>query len=121
MKESVFIKTLQNKVRQLRDECGDAFLELMIDTIELKDAQQREITTLYGFEYNLACSRHWDKEQNIHIFYDGFTDKHLSTLYRDICRSETRPAHIHISFDGMNDLDEAIHGNIDLEFDEFHE
>lgn len=121
MREAVFFKEIVQKINRLQEECGNAFLELMVDIIILKDSEGREIRTLYGYEYNLARSRHWDKEQKIYIFYDGFTDKHLTKLYNDIVKTTPEPASISFEIDGMNDLDEAIHGNIDLEFNNIHE
>lgn len=121
MREAAFFNKVLQKVSQLQKECGNAFLELMVDTIILKDSEGREIRTLYGFEYNLARSRHWDKQQQNYIFYDGFTDRHLTKLYNDIIKTIPEPASIHFVIDGMNDLDEAIHGNIDLEFNNIHE
>lgn len=120
MKESAFCKIILENIDRLQKEYGDTFLELLVDTIILKDIHDREIGIMYGFDYNLARSRHWDKEQKNYIFYDGFNERHLFRLFNDIQKRNPAPARITLLLDGMNDLDEAIHGQIDLELDNFH-
>jgi hypothetical protein len=93
----------------------------MVDTIILKDRNGLDLDTIYGFEYNLSRSRHWDKEQSVYIMYDGFTDSHLLKLYKALSRFEPRPSFLTVNIEGIDDLDEAIHGTIDMEFEDINE
>lgn len=121
MKPEKFTRMLLQKMDALQKESGDAFLELMVDTIILKDRKGQETGILYGFEYNLTRSRHWDKEQSIYILHDGFTDAHMMNLYKALCRFEPKPYMLTVNIEGIDDLDEAIHGTLEMEFDDIHE
>ncbi|MDZ7822037.1 MAG: hypothetical protein U5N26_09635 [Candidatus Marinimicrobia bacterium] len=69
------------------------------------------------WKYNLSRSRHWDKQQNNYIFYDGFSHDHLLHFFNDLMELEPVPGRITLNVEGMNDLDEPIHNRIDLELD----
>ncbi|MBW6458159.1 MAG: hypothetical protein K0B52_03250 [FCB group bacterium] len=121
MKLQKFKEAVLRTIDKLHSESGDEFLELMIDTIIIRDQNNDQINTFYGLEYNLSRSRHWDKEEKNYILYDGFTDEHLKTLYQDIMTLHKQPAYVTIFIDGMNDLDEPIREQIDLELSNINE
>lgn len=100
----------------LQSESGEEFLELMVDTIDIYNKKNNKIASMFGWEYNLSRSRHWDKEQENHIMYDGFTEDHLTDLYNDILDFDDDITKIILSVDGMNDLDEPIHNEIVVEY-----
>jgi hypothetical protein len=100
---------------KIQNESGEEFLELLVDTIVLQDEDENEIDTLNGWEYNLSRSRHWDKEEEIYIMYDGFSDEHLEEIFEDILDYEIEPVKIILNVDGMNDLDEPIHKQVTVE------
>ena len=115
MKFDLFKKAILSPFDKLQNASGEEFLELMVYTIVLEDADSKELATLNGWEYNLSRSRHWDKEQENHIMYDGFTDEHLESLFSDIDELDLDPSRIVFNIDGMNDLDEPIHQQIIVE------
>jgi hypothetical protein len=121
MKLQKFKDAILRTIDKLHNASGDEFLELMLDTVIVRDKDNNEIRTLYGLEYNLSRSRHWDKEEKNYILYDGFTDEHLTTLYEDIMGLEKQAGKLSIFFDGMNDLDEPIREQLDLELSNIHE
>ncbi len=116
MKYSDFKNAILAHFNSLQDEGGEEFLELMVDTIDVFDTEGNKINTLFGWEYSLSRSRHWDKEQENHIMFDGFTDEHLTDLYDTLLDSEAEVEKIVMNVDGMNDLDEPIHKEIVVEF-----
>lgn len=112
MNYSRFKKAVLAPFNKLQNESGEEFLELMVDTIVLYDEDDIELGSFYGWEYNLSRSRHWDKEENIHIMHDGFSDEHLETLYEEIMDMDITPVKMLMIIDGMNDLDEPIHEEV---------
>lgn len=117
MKFSHFRKNILSSFDKLQDEGGEEFLELMVDTIVVEDEDSVELAVLNGWEYNLSRSRHWDKEQENYIMYDGLSDEHLEELFDDIQELDAEPARIKMNIEGMNDLDEPIHRQIIAELD----
>jgi hypothetical protein len=115
MKLQQFKDAVLNTVNKLHSENGEEFLEIMVDTIVLRDQKNNEIRILYGLEYHLSRSRHWDKDEKNYILHDGFTDQHLQDLYEDIMDMVPPVAALTINIDGMNDLDEPISEQFDLE------
>jgi len=118
MKFSLFRKAILAPFDKLQTESGEEFLELMIETIVLEDADSNELEVLNGWEYNLSRSRHWDKEQENYIMYDGLSDEHLEELLEDIENLELYPVRLILNVEGMNDLDEPIHKQIIVELPE---
>ena len=118
MKFSKFKKAVLLPFDKLQYESGEEFLELMVDTIILEDASGTELAVLNGWEYNLSRSRHWDKEQENYIMYDGFSDQHFEDLLDDIEQMDVLPDRIAFNIEGMNDLDEPIHKQIIVELDD---
>lgn len=116
MKYSDFKKVILAEFNLLQNESGEEFLELMVDTIDVYNSENEKIASLYGWEYNLSRSRHWDKEQKNNIMHDGFTQEHLTELYDDLIDLGENISKIVLSVDGMNDLDEPIHKEITLEY-----
>ena len=121
MKFSKFRKAVLSPFDRLQNESGEEFLELMVDTIVLEDAGANEICTLNGWEYSLSRSRHWDKEQENYILFDGFSDEHLEELLEAIEDMEVTPARMILNIDGMNDLDEPIHEKIIVELNDLND
>ncbi len=121
MKFSQFKEAVLSPFDKLQSESGEEFLELLVETIVLEDANAKELAILNGWEYNLSRSRHWDKEQENYIMYDGFSDDHLEELLVDIEDTKITPARIVLNIEGMNDLDEAIHHKIIVELNELDE
>jgi len=121
MKFSHFRQAVRRAVNALEEKIGDSFLEIMVDTIEIRDRSGGLVHALYGIEYNLSRSRHWDKEQEHYIFFDGFDDEHLNKLYDDVMDLEPAAAEIIMNIEGMNDLDEPIHDKIKVEMNSIHE
>ena len=115
MKYSLFKKAILSPFNKLQSESGEEFLELMVESIVLEDENSNELAVLNGWEYNLSRSRHWDKEQENYIMYDGFSDEHLEELLEDIEEMDLYPAKILLNVEGMNDLDEPIHKQIIVE------
>jgi hypothetical protein len=115
MKFGQFKKAILSPFDKLQNESGEEFLELMVDTIVLEDADSNELAVMNGWEYNLSRSRHWDKEQENYIMYDGFSDEHLEELLEDIEAEDVDPARMILNIEGMNDLDEPIHKQIVVE------
>ena len=121
MKFMKFKKAIIAPLEKLQNESGTEFLELMIDTIVLQDENENEISVLNGWEYNLSRSRHWDKEQEFYIMYDGFSDEHLEELFEDIEEEdEDNIKRIILTIEGMTDLDEPIHEHIVVEFNDIN-
>ena len=118
MKYSLFKKAILSPFDELQNESGEEFLEIMVETIVLEDAGSNELAVLNGWEYNLSRSRHWDKEQENYIMYDGFSDEHLEELLEDIEDMDLDPVRIVLNIEGMNDLDEPIHKQIIVELPE---
>ena len=118
MKFSLFRKAILSPFEKLQNESGEEFLELMVETIVLEDADSNELEVLNGWEYSLSRSRHWDKEQDNYIMYDGFSDEHLEELLEDIEELDLDPVRIILNVEGMNDLDEPIHKQIIVELPE---
>ena len=116
MKFTDFKNAILAPFDSLQSESGEEFLELMVDTIDVYGEKDEKLTSLFGWEYSLSRSRHWDKEQENHIMFDGFTDEHLADLYDTILDLETDIDKIVLNVDGMNDLDEPIHKEIIVEF-----
>ncbi|MCF7832318.1 MAG: hypothetical protein K9N05_01925 [Candidatus Marinimicrobia bacterium] len=116
-----FKKAILSPFDKLQIENGDEFLELMLDTIVLQDVNGNEITVLNGWEYNLSRSRHWDKEQENYIMYDGFNDKHLKELFEDIMKEEINATRLILNVDGMTDLDEPICKQIVVELNDIND
>lgn len=121
MNFGLFKKAILSPYEKLQEASGEEFLELMVDTIVLEDADSNELGVLNGWEYNLSRSRHWDKEQVNYILYDGFTDEHLEDLLEDIEDLDLEPAKIVLNIEGMNDLDEPIHQQIVVELRELND
>jgi len=115
MNYSQFKKAILAPFDKLQNEKGEEFLELMVDTIVLFDENGEEISSLYGWKYNLSRSRHWDREQENHIMHDGFNNEHLEELFEDIMDMERTPAKMLFIVDGMTDLDEPIHQEVEVE------
>jgi len=105
---------------KLQEENGEEFLELIVDTIVLQDAKENEIKILNGWEYNLSRSRHWDKEQENYIMYDGFSDEHLEELFNDIMEKAANATRLILNIDGMTDLDEPIQTQIVVELNDIN-
>ena len=120
MKFMKFKKAIIAPFDKLQEENGEEFLELIVDTIVLQDAEQNEIKILNGWEYNLSRSRHWDKEEKIYIMYDGFNDEHLEELFEDIMEEEVSVSRIILNIDGMTDLDEPIQTQIVVELNDIN-
>jgi len=121
MKFSKFRKAVLCPFDKLQNENGEEFLELMVETIVLEDAGANEICTLNGWEFSLSRSRHWDKEQENYILFDGFSDDHLEDLLETIEDLDVTPARMILNIDGMNDLDEPIHEKIIVELDNLND
>lgn len=121
MKFSQFQKAVLNHINALQEKIGDSFLELMVDTIQIFDMNGNEIKNAHGLEYNLSRSRHWDKKQNIYIFHDSFSDDHLMPLYEDITKLTPQAAKMTLHLEGMNDLDEPIHEQVNVEFENIND
>ncbi len=115
MKFKDFEEAIILPLDKLQKSFGEEFLELMVDTIILRDHENNVLQTLDGYEYNLSRSRHWDKEQKNYYMYDGFSDEHLTALYDDIMVKYPLSASITLKLEGMSDLDEPIHQQIDVE------
>ena len=115
MKFVNFKKAILAPFEKLQNESGEEFLELMVDTIVLQDENENEINILNGWEYNLSRSRHWDKEEEHYIMYDGLNDKHLEELYNDIMDEDINSTRLILNIDGMTDLDEPIQKQIVVE------
>lgn len=115
MKFTQFKQAILSPFDKIQNESGEEFLELMVDTIVLQDANENEINILNGWEYNLSRSRHWDKEQENYIMYDGFNDEHLEELLEDIMEEELSSTRIILNIEGMTDLDEPIREQIVVE------
>ncbi|RKY56761.1 MAG: hypothetical protein DRP93_00695 [Candidatus Neomarinimicrobiota bacterium] len=121
MKFIKFKEAILTPLEKIQNESGVEFLELMIDTIVLQDENKNEISVLNGWEYNLSRSRHWDKEQEFYIMYDGLNDEHLKKLYEGIIKEdENSIKHIIFTIEGMTDLDEPIHEQIVMEFNDIN-
>ncbi|MCK4813941.1 MAG: hypothetical protein KAT14_08405 [Candidatus Marinimicrobia bacterium] len=121
MKFKDFEKAIVLPLDKLQEDLGEEFLELMVDTIILRNHENHVLQTLNGYEYNLSRSRHWDKEQENYYMHDGFSDEHLTELYDDIMIKYPLSASIILNLEGMNDLDEPIHQQIDVELDKINE
>lgn len=121
MKFSQFEKAILLPFNQLQKESGEEFLELMVDTIVLRDDGNRELCTLNGWMYSLSRSRHWDKGENIYIMYDGFTVDHLEALYKAVMALDPPVRTLELNVDGMNDLDEPIRRQIIVELNTIDE
>ncbi|MEA2076798.1 MAG: hypothetical protein U9O95_02130 [Candidatus Marinimicrobia bacterium] len=121
MKFSKFKEAVLSPFDKLQSESGEEFLELMVETIVLEDDNAKELAVLNGWEYSLSRSRHWDKEQENYIMYDGFSDNHLEELLEDIEETEIIPARIVLNIEGMNDLEEAIHKKIIVELSKIND
>ncbi len=115
MNFNLFKSAILSYFDKIQSESGEEFLELLVETIVLHDENENEIDTLNGWEYNLSRSRHWDKEQENYIMYDGFTDEHLKEVFEDMSDYEIEPAKLIMNIDGMNDLEEPIHKQLIVE------
>ncbi len=115
MKFNQFRNAILAPFTDLQKESGEEFLELMVDTIVCQDENGNKLDVLYGWEFNLSRSRHWDKEEEIYIMYDGFTDEHLGDVFDILIDMDVPPASIVLTIEGMNDLEEPIHKQIKVE------
>jgi hypothetical protein len=121
MKFINFKQAILSPFDELQNESGEEFLELMVDTIVLQDAEEKETATLNGWEYNLSRSRHWDKEQENYIMYDGFSDEHLQELFDDILEKAANSKRVTLNVEGMTDLDEPIQRQIIVELNDIND
>jgi len=121
MKFINFKQAILSPFDELQNESGEEFLELMVDTIVLHNAEEKEIAILNGWEYNLSRSRHWDKEQENYIMYDGFNDEHLEELFEDILEKVANSTRIILNVEGMTDLDEPIQKQIIVEINDIND